>query len=204
MEEVTSGLSNHCMAICEGQGQEGSWMMAIDDPPDDRPPWELDQDYIEADNIVPGMASHANQMLMQYGGCDLDRIKELEDCIKELELIVPHGLRVLAENPGNGRPSELQNHVQNGIWMTADQRIRLQHILRCLQGVGPFGHRIGPECAIMIPKPQPNVVALNALRETASPPITENELRKTASPQMCALENLDYSKRFLILSYLCQ
>ncbi|OQU81143.1 hypothetical protein SORBI_3006G016700 [Sorghum bicolor] len=227
MEEVTSGLSNHC--IEEGQGQEGyPVMMAIDDPPDYMPPWEWDQDCIEVDNIVPGMASQANQMLMQYGqDCievgnivpgmanqmlmqygDRDR-----DRIQELFSIVPHGLLMLAESPGDGRPSELHNHVQNGIpeqWMIpSDQRmespsIRLQHVLRCLQGVNPFGHRIGPECAIMIPKPEPNVVVENAFRESASPHIIENELRETASPEMCALEDLEFSKRFLILSYLCQ
>jgi RNA-dependent RNA polymerase len=257
MEEVTSGLSNHCMAICEGQGQEGyPVMMAIDDPPDWMPPWEWDQNCIEVENIVPRMASQANQMLMQYGeDCiEVDNIvpgmasqanqmlmQYGEDCIEvdnivpgmasqanqmlmqygdrdhdriqELVLIVPHGVLMLAESPGNGRPSELQNHVQNGIpeqWMIpADQRMeppssRLQHVLRCLQGVGPFGHHIGPECAIMIPKPEPNVVVENAFRESASPHITENELRETASPEMCALEDLEFGKRFLILSYLCQ
>ena len=62
---------------------------------------------------------------------------------------------------------------------------------------------MGPECAIMLPKPVPNVVARKAFRETAIPQITVNELRKTASPQMCALEDLEFIRRFLILSYLC-
>ncbi|ONM18875.1 putative RNA-dependent RNA polymerase 5 [Zea mays] len=143
-------------------------------------------------------------MPMQYG--DRDRIQELVS-------IVPHGVRMLAESLENGRASELQNYVQNGIpeqWMVpADQRMestssRLQHVLKCLQGVGPFGHHLGPECAIMIPKPEPNVVVENLFREIASPHITDNKLRNTASPQMCALEDLEFSKRFLILSYLCR
>lgn len=136
-------------------------------------------------------------MPMQYG--DRDRIQELVS-------IVPHGVRMLAESLENGRASELQNYVQNGIpeqWMVpADQRMestssRLQHVLKCLQGVGPFGHHLGPECAIMIPKPEPNVVVENLFREIASPHITDNKLRNTASPQMCALEDLEFGKRFL-------
>ncbi|ONM18879.1 putative RNA-dependent RNA polymerase 5 [Zea mays] len=88
MEEVTAGLSNYRMAICEGQGQEDhAVMMAIDNPPDCIPP-----------------------------------------------------------------------------------------------GVG----------------------TKIALKEIASPHITDNKLRNTASPQMCALEDLEFSKRFLILSYLCR
>lgn len=179
-------------------------MMAIDDSSDCIPPWGWDQDCIEVDNIVPGMPSQADQMPMQYG--DHDRIQELLS-------IVPHGVHMLAESFGNGRPSELQNHIQNG--MPKPEMIRthpreesisnrLQHVLRCLRVVGPFGYHIGPEFAIMIPKPVPNVVAENVFRETASPQITLNDLRKTASPQMCALEDLEFGKRFLILSYLCQ
>ncbi|KAF8650247.1 hypothetical protein HU200_064005 [Digitaria exilis] len=53
----------------------------------------------------------------------------------------------------------------------------------------------------MLPKP---VAAQNILMKTADPQITENELRKMASPQMCALEELEFIRRFLILSYLCQ
>lgn len=71
-------------------------------------------------------------MPMQYG--DRDRIQELVS-------IVPHGVRMLAESLENGRASELQNYVQNGIpeqWMVpADQRMEstsshLQHALRWL------------------------------------------------------------------------
>jgi hypothetical protein len=196
-------LSNHCMVTDENQGHEGCpVMMAVDNPSDCISQRDWNQDCIEVDNVVPGMAPQANQMPMQYG-----------DSIRELISIVPHGVIMLAESLRSGRPSELWNHIQAGSPKhemvpthprSESVSSRLQHVLVCLQRVGLLGSHLGPECAIMLPKPVPNDVARNAFRDTASPQISENELRKTASPQMCALEVLEYSRRFLILSYLCQ
>ncbi|PUZ46205.1 hypothetical protein GQ55_7G031800 [Panicum hallii var. hallii] len=203
MEEIALDLSNHCMVTDENQGHEGCpVMMAVDNPSDCISQRDWNQDCIEVDNVVPGMAPQANQMPMQYG-----------DSIRELISIVPHGVIMLAESLRSGRPSELWNHIQAGSPKhemvpthprSESVSSRLQHVLVCLQRVGLLGSHLGPECAIMLPKPVPNDVARNAFRDTASPQISENELRKTASPQMCALEVLEYSRRFLILSYLCQ
>ncbi|RLM73910.1 hypothetical protein C2845_PM15G01350 [Panicum miliaceum] len=58
MEEISSDLSNHCMVMDESQGQEGSpVMMAVDNPSDCISRRDWNQDCIEVDNIVPGMAS---------------------------------------------------------------------------------------------------------------------------------------------------
>nr|CAB3503828.1 unnamed protein product [Digitaria exilis] len=190
-EEIASDLSNHCMVVDEIQGQEGSSvMMAVDNPSDCIPPRDWNPDCVEVDEAVPGMISQANQISMQNG-----------DRIQELISIVPHGVIMLPESPGNGRPSELWNHIQIGspkhemvpTHPTSESTSsRLQHFLRS---------HLGPDCAIMLPKP---VAAQNILMKTADPQITENELRKMASPQMCALEELEFIRRFLILSYLCQ
>uniref|UniRef100_A0A0A9GEN8 RNA-dependent RNA polymerase n=1 Tax=Arundo donax TaxID=35708 RepID=A0A0A9GEN8_ARUDO len=203
MEEISSDLSNHCMVMGESQGHEDSpVMIAVDSPSDYLSPGGWNHDCVEVDNIVPVMASQANQMPMRYG-----------ERIQKLISIVPHGVMMLAESPRNGGPSELRNHIQTGRpkqeTIPTDPRkestsSRLQHVLRCLQGVGPLGHPLGPECAIMVPKPVPNDVVDDIFREIASSRITEYELRKKASLQMCALEELEFSKRFLILSYLCQ
>ncbi|KAK8448414.1 hypothetical protein SEVIR_7G003552v4 [Setaria viridis] len=202
MEEIASDLSNHCIVMDESQGQEGfPVMMAVDNPSDCISPRDWNQDRIEVDNVAPPMASQANQMHMQY-----------DDSIQELISIAPHGVMMLAENPGNGRSSEMWNHTQTDSPKhemvpthprSESTSSRLQHCLRCLQGVGPYGFHLGPECAIMLQKPVPNLDAENAFRKAASPHIT-NELRKTASPQMWALEDLEFCRRFLILSYLCQ
>jgi len=203
MEEITSDLANHCMVMDASQGQEGSpVMMAVDNPSDCISQRDLNHDCIEVDNVVPGMASQANQMRTHYG-----------DSIQKLISIVPHGVIMLAESLGNGRASEMWNHLQTGSPKhemvpthprSESASSHLQHVLTCLQRGGPLGTHLGPECAIMLPKPVPNVVARKAFRETAIPQITVNELRKTASPQMCALEDLEFIRRFLILSYLCQ
>ncbi|XP_039819220.1 probable RNA-dependent RNA polymerase 4 [Panicum virgatum] len=201
MEEIASDLSNHCMVMDESQGQEGSpVMMAVGNPSDCISQRDWNQDCIEVDNDVAGMASQANQMPTHFG-----------DSIKELISIVPHGVIMLAESLGNGRASEMWNHLQTGSpkheMVPTHPRSesasgRLQHVLTCLQRVGPLGSHLGPECAIMLPKPVTNAVTENAFR--AIPQITVNELRKTASPQMCTLEDLEFIRRFLILSYLCQ
>ncbi|CAL5035666.1 unnamed protein product [Urochloa decumbens] len=200
MEEIASDLSNHCMVMDESQGQEGyPVMMAVDDPSDCISPRDWNQDCIEADNIEAD--NIAPPMPLQHG-----------DSVQELVSIAPHGVIMLAKNPGNGRPSEMWNHTQTGSPKnevvpshprSESTSSRLQHCLRCLQGVGPFGSHLGPECAIMLPKPMPNQDAKDAFRQIASPQII-NELRNTASPQMWALEDLEFCRRFLILSYLCQ
>ncbi|CAL5018322.1 unnamed protein product [Urochloa decumbens] len=200
MEEIASDLSNHCMVMDESQGQEGyPVMMAVDDPSDCISPRDWNQDCIEADNIEAD--NIAPPMPLQHG-----------DSVQELVSIAPHGVIMLAKNPGNGRPSEMWNHTQTGSPKnevvpshprSESTSSRLQHCLRCLQGVGPFGSHLGPECAIMLPKPMPNQDAKDAFRQVASPQII-NELRNTASPQMWALEDLEFCRRFLILSYLCQ
>ncbi|WVZ83865.1 hypothetical protein U9M48_030961 [Paspalum notatum var. saurae] len=195
MEEIASDLAVHCMVTDEIQDQEVSpVMMAVDNPSDCVSPRGWNQDCCDGeDSIVPRMASLGNQTPMQDG-----------DRIQELVSIAPHGIMMLAENPGTGRPSELWSHMIPTNPTNESPRSRLQHVLRCLQGVGPFGWRLGPECAVMLPKPVPNHVAENSFRGTATPRVTENELRKMARPQTCALEDLEFCKRFLILSYLCQ
>ncbi|WVZ83828.1 hypothetical protein U9M48_030926 [Paspalum notatum var. saurae] len=194
MEEIASDLAVHCMVTDETQDHEASpAMMAVDNPSDCVSPRGWNQDCDGEDSIVPRVASLGNQMPMQDG-----------DRIQELVSIAPHGIMMLAESPGNGRPSELWSHTIPTHPTDESPRSRLQHVLRRLQGVGPFGWRLGPECAVMLPKPMPNHVAENSFRGTASPRITENELRMKASPQACAMEDLEFCKRFLILSYLCQ
>ncbi|CAN6247731.1 unnamed protein product [Urochloa humidicola] len=202
MEEITSDLSNRCMVMDESQGQEGyPVMMAVDDPSDCIARRDWNQDCLEVDNVAPPMACQADQMPLQHGAS-----------IQELVSIAPHGVMMLAANPGNGGPSELWNHTQTGSPKhelvpthprSESTSTRLQHCLRCLQGVGPFGSHLGPECAIMLPKPMPNLNVKDAFRQITGPQII-NELRNTACPQMWALEDLEFCRRFLILSYLCQ
>jgi len=82
MEEIASDLSNHCMVMDESQGQEGSpVMMAVGNPSDCISQRDWNQDCIEVDNDVAGMASQANQMCTHYG-----------DSIQKLISIVPHGV----------------------------------------------------------------------------------------------------------------
>ena len=142
MEEITSDLSNHCMVMDESQGQEGSpVMMAVDNPSDCISQRDLNHDCIEVDNVVPGMASQANQMRTHYG-----------DSIQKLISIVPHGVIMLAESLGNGRASEMWNHLQTGSpkheMVPTHPRSesasgRLQHVLTCLQRVEPLGTHLG-------------------------------------------------------------
>lgn len=127
---------------------------------------------------------------------------QVENATQTMVSIVPHGVMVqVGHHQGSTQP-ELQQDTWAGSSDEKSVSRRLHDVLRCFQGVGPLGNPLGSVCAIMLPKPAPNnIVAENALCKTASQ-TTENAL--TGSPQIQALGGLEFTKRFFIISYLCQ
>ncbi|KAL6627248.1 hypothetical protein ACP70R_030974 [Stipagrostis hirtigluma subsp. patula] len=198
--EMASDLSNHGMVMAGRQDQEGSLARMADENPAD---WislrGSDQDWVEVDSIDPAMSPQANQIHVQSHSL--------------MEAVVPtvqNDAMMLVQSPGNCRPFELQNGGLNQETVPTDPRKDstescVQHVLKCLQGVRPSsGFPMGPDWAEMLPKPAPNPIVKDALIDAACLQIAENALRETASPRMRALEDLEFSKRYLILSYLCQ
>ncbi|KAL6838695.1 hypothetical protein ACP4OV_031409 [Aristida adscensionis] len=189
--EIASGFSNHGMVMAASQDHEGSLArMAVENPSDWISLVGGDQDCVEVYTVDPAVAPQANQTPIQFHS--------------PMEAVVPtiqNDVVMHVGNPDNCRQFELDNHIWTGRCnqeaVPTDQRKDStesceQLVIRCLERYGPFGHRLGPEWAEMLPKPASNDNVRSALMNAAPLQITENALRKTASPQMCALEDLEF------------
>ncbi|TVU21359.1 hypothetical protein EJB05_30989, partial [Eragrostis curvula] len=200
-DQIAHGLSNNGLVMADNQDDEGSQpAMAVANSPDWISLGGRLHDRLEVDTIDPALAPQA-----------IPKPAQFVSIIGSIAHTAPTGMQV--GSPGHCVSFQLQNQIWTGspikeaiptdpIMDTTKSRV--QHLLTCLQGVGPLGNPIGPDWAEMLPKPASNHVVKKRLRETANIPITQCALRDHASPQMCALEDLEFSKRYLILSYLCQ
>lgn len=206
--EIASGLSNHARVETGSpnrpthfglQDNEGSVReiarvvpnlarMVVENP-SGRISFELrNQDCVEVDTPVLAMAPLVPNQIPVL----------INSPVRAMAPAMPNGVMMQVGSPGHCVPFGLHNHMEidspnQQIICTPPTSVStpspVRDLSRRVQGmVVPSGSPLSPPRA-MLPNP-------------ATYRVTANALRETASPQMLALEELEFRKIFMIFAYL--